>query len=185
MSHLFYTLFGCTGAPPPGLTLDGPSEVRVSELGRVDGPRVVASDGVVLLPGLRDAAHDVDWALSRDGVARLADGQVIAEGPGQVSVSAEWEEARVEWTLKVELHTVVWIVDPPTRLKAGEVRQLAVAAKAGGVEIDPGRVFWTSSEPRVVAVDPFGIATANEPGTSYLTVQTQVGSAMIEVDVGK
>jgi Bacterial Ig-like domain (group 2) len=173
-------LLACAEATLPELALDGPAEIRVSELGPVVGPEVRTGDGEVVLPGVEGP---VQWSLSRPGVARFEGGVVVAEGPGQVVIGARWEDAQVDWTLRVELKTVVWFVDPPMSLAPGESRKLQVAATAGGVHLDPGRVLWVSSDPQVLSVDPYGIVTANEPGTSYITVRTSVGSAMVELVV--
>lgn len=177
-----YVWFACE-EPVRELHLEGPTEVRVSELGPVDAPRVVTSTGEVLAPAASANAEGPSWTLSRPGVARIDGGQIVAEGPGQVVIGTDWERSHVEWTLRVELHTVVWVVDPPASLAVGERRKLQVAARAGGTDIDAGKVAWSSSEPGVLTVDAFGIATAVEPGTSYLTAQTALGSAMIEVAV--
>lgn len=173
----------CAPEPAPELHLDGPTEIRVSELGPVDAPMVVTRDGTALVPGFASPEGGPIWTFSRPGVARIEGGRIVAEGPGQVVVTTEWEGSRVEWTLRVELHTVVWFVDPPATLTVGELRRLQIAARAGGVDVEPGTVGWSSSAPQVLAVDPFGIASANEVGTSYLTAQTAIGSAMVEVDV--
>jgi hypothetical protein len=165
----------CGEPDPPELRLDGPSEVRVGSLGPVDGPRVILEDG--------RSPDGLIWTLSRDGVARIVGGEVIAEGPGDVEVAAEWEGERVVWTLHVELATELAFVDPPSSLPVGASRQVAVAARAGETEIDAGRVVWKSSNTEVLGVDPSGRVSGMSAGVAYLTAQARGASAMVEVEV--
>ena len=100
-------LIACHASSTQALRLDGPDRVTVDRLGPVSGPRIVAGDG--------ELPSGLIWTLSREGVARLDGNQVIAEGPGEVAVIAEWEGAKVQWTLVVELETQLSFVSPPPR----------------------------------------------------------------------
>src|SRR5688572_3827333 len=135
---------GACGTSSPALELEGPAEVRVNRLGPVHGPKVVLDDGSI--------PTGVIWSVSKEGVARLSGDQVIAEGAGEVDIIAEWEGARVEWTLIVEPATLLSLVDPPPRLKVGERRAMVVRATAGERHVDPGPIEWEVSHPEVLRV---------------------------------
>ncbi|MEQ1567014.1 MAG: hypothetical protein ABMA64_15350 [Myxococcota bacterium] len=161
--------------PPEQLVLTGPTEVRVSELGPVAGPTVRLTSG-------RDP-DGLIWTLSRPGVARLDEGRVVALGPGEVEVAAEWEGMRVTWRLAVELDTRLAFVAPPETLGVGERHPLSVVAAVGDQQLDPGAVDWSSSNPSVLSVDLAGVATGVGAGTAYVTASTRAGSAMVEIAV--
>ena len=167
-------LIACDPRREPERRLDGPSEVRVDHLGPVPAPRVVLGDGT--------DPEGLIWSFSRTGVASIADGAVVAEGPGTVSVVAEWEGERVSWDLVVELRTELSFVDAPANLAAGEAIDLRVAASRGGEPVDPQAVEWTSSDDQVIAVVA-GHARAIAPGTAFVTARTGGASAMVEITV--
>jgi hypothetical protein len=165
----------CGSSPVPQLRLDGPAEVQVEALGPVDGPRVVLENGHV--------PDGLIWTLSRDGVARIVGGRVVAEGPGEVQVAAEWEGERVVWTLRVELATMLAFVDPPSVVAVGSTVTLPVAAKVGDVDVDPGQIVWTSSNPSVLQVDASGTVVGVSAGMAYVTARARGASAMAEIEV--
>src|SRR5687767_4058527 len=105
MSYGVVTLVARGSYQPPELVLDGPEHLRVERLGPVDGPTVRLEDGTEPV--------GVIWTLSREGVAHVEGDRLVAEGPGEVQVVAEWEDQRVEWTLLVELGTRLGFVHPP------------------------------------------------------------------------
>lgn len=165
----------CGSPEVPELVLEGPTEVRVEALGPVDGPRVILENG--------HAPDGLIWTFSRDGVARIVDGQVVAEGPGEVQVAAEWEGDRVTWTLRVELATVLAFVDPPSSLPVGTPLKVLVAAKVGDLEVEPGQISWTTSDPKVLEVDGSGTVVGVSSGVAYLTARARGASAMAEIEV--
>ena len=165
----------CSWHETPELLLDGPSEVRVEVLGPVDGPRVVLEDG--------REPDGLIWTLSRDGVARIVGGRVVAEGPGAVEVAAEWEGERVAWVLHVELATMLAFVDPPSSLPVGASRTVEVAARVGQTRVEPGPITWSTSNPEVVEVDATGTVVGVGAGVAYLTARARGASAMVEVEV--
>lgn len=175
MSIRLLVLFACFATGTRTLTLEGPSDVSVDRLGPVPAPRVVAEDGSV--------PEGLIWNLSREGVARIEGGQVIAEGPGEVEVSVEWEGSRVAWMLRVELETVLSFVSPPPSVGVGEAVQLSVHGTLGGEPIELGSVSWTSSDDRVLQVSRDGEAIGVAPGVAYVTARSGGGSAMVEVEV--
>src|SRR5688572_13921537 len=123
MPYGVVTLVACGAYEPPALVLDGPEHLRVDRLGPVEGPRVELEDGT--------EPEGVIWTLSREGVAHVEGDRLVAEGPGEVQVVAEWEDQRVEWTLLVELGTMLAFVQPPSRLKVGQEVPLQVEARVG------------------------------------------------------
>jgi hypothetical protein len=120
------------------------------------------------------------WSFSRPGVATFERGAVLAEGPGEVDVVAEWEGERVAWHLVVELGTELSFVDVPATLSVGETTTLALAS--GERPVAPDDVTWTSSDPKVLQVSG-GQLQAVAPGTAFVTASTGGSSAMAEVAV--
>jgi hypothetical protein len=170
-------LVACVSEPEPALRLEGPSEVRVHRLGPVQGPQVVTEAG--------EPPDGMIVTLSRDGVARVVGDRLVAVGPGEVVVAAEWEGSRVEWVLEVDLdtRTVLSFVSPPSTLRVGAPVTLQVAASAGGEPVEARQVEWTSSDERVVQIDDQGRAIGVAPGVAYLTARAGGSSAMVEVEV--
>ena len=172
---LVLTLAACSGEEePPLLVLDGPARVRVDRLGAVMGPDVRLDDGSV--------PRGLIWSLSPHGVARFDGQTVVAEGPGEVRVIAEWEEQQVEWTLVVELATMLAFVDVPATLPVGGEVELQLEARMGEETIDPGPVDWSSSDPAVVRVTN-GRAYGVAPGMAYITAHARGAQAMAELEV--
>jgi hypothetical protein len=165
----------CSSEEPAVLILDGPEQVRVDHLGPVEAPRVMLEDGA--------EPRGVIWTAAPEGVARLEGGQVVAIGPGEARVVAEWEEQTVEWTLVVELARVLAFHEPPSRVAVGEQVQLKVAAHVGEAEVGPGDVRWTSSAPALLSVAPDGRAVGITPGTAWVTARASGAKAMVQIDV--
>jgi hypothetical protein len=175
MSWGWLWLAGACSSSSPTLVLDGPPVVKVDRLGPVQGPKVVLEDGT--------HPTGVIWSLSREGVAHLQGDQVVAYGPGEVDVVAEWEGARVEWTLVVELATMLTLVDPPSTLKVGESRPVAIQARAGERQLAPAAVEWTVSDPAVLRVDGQGTLVGVGPGVGYVTARVGGAFAMAQIEV--
>lgn len=171
------TLVACGSHEPPDLVLEGPDHLRVDRLGPVDGPRVLLDDG--------SEPDGVIWSLSRDGVAHVDGDRVVAEGPGEVQVVAEWEEQRVEWTLRVELATRLAFVHPPSTVRVGEEVTLLVDARTPNHPVAVGPIEWTSSNTEILTVNagPPPYAYGLSVGTAYVTASVPGASAMIELEV--
>ncbi|MCB9687568.1 MAG: hypothetical protein H6738_16605 [Alphaproteobacteria bacterium] len=168
-------LIACETRREPELLLDGPSEVRVDHLGPVvPAPRVVLGDGEV--------PEGLIWSFSRPGVASIQHGTLLAEGPGEVEVVAEWEGERVAWDLVVELRTELSFVEAPATVAVGDAVDLHLAATEGGVPVDTTAADWTTSDEAVLLVEG-GHLHAIAPGTAYVTASARGASAMIEVTV--
>ncbi|HHO53708.1 MAG TPA: hypothetical protein ENK18_23255 [Deltaproteobacteria bacterium] len=159
----------------PELVLDGPARVRVDRLGPIEGPRILLDNG--------SEPHGVIWSLSEDGVARLDGAQLVAVGSGEVQVVGEWEDQRIEWTLVVELATLLSFVDAPARIPMGSAVDLIVEAHRGDEPIPVGAVQWITSDPRVLRVLSSGRAEGRTPGTVYVTARARGAQAMVEIEV--
>jgi hypothetical protein len=168
-------LAACSGEDEdPVLVLEGPDRVRVDRLGVVLGPDVRLDDGSV--------PHGLIWSLSPAGVARVDGQQLVAEGPGEVRVVAEWEEQQVEWTLVVELATMLAFVDLPATVPMGREVELKLAAHMGDRPIEPGPVDWSTSDPAVLVIVD-GRARGVSPGMAYITATARGAQAMAELEV--
>lgn len=170
-------LLGCGTTAQPQLRLDGPDRVYVNHLGAVEGgPVVLLEDG--------SPPDGLILTLSRSGVARIEGDRVVALAPGEVGVIAEWEGAQVEWTLVVELETMLAFVSPPSKLRVGESVPLSVAATVGPDSVDAGPVSYASSDPDVVQIDAAsGRAIGRGKGVAYVTARARGASAMVELEV--
>jgi hypothetical protein len=175
MSWGWFWLAGACSPSSPALVLDGPPVVKVDRLGPVQGPKVALEDGT--------HPTGVIWSLSREGVAHLQGDQVVAYGPGEVDVIAEWEGARVEWTLMVELATMLTLVDPPSTLKVGESHPVAVQVSAGERQLEAAGIEWTVSDPAVLRVDGQGTLVGLQPGMAYVTARAGGAFAMAQIQV--
>ena len=88
------------------------------------------------------------WTLSRDGVARIDGDEVVAEGPGEVQVVAEWEGERVAWTLRVELGDVARVRGPAVVAPGRASRcRWSSTAKVGDATVDIRRRRLGDVEP--------------------------------------
>lgn len=170
----FRLILACDGSSPT-LVLSGPAEVHIHHTGPVDAPKVMLEDG--------SAPVGVIWSLSREGVARIEGDRVVAEGPGEVDVVAEWEGMQVRWKLVVELATSVSFVSPPSTIRVGQSRSVAIKATAGERVIEPGPIEWTASDPSIFRVDGQGTLTALSPGVGYLTARAAGAFAMVQIEV--
>ncbi len=158
----------------PQLELRGPALIRVDRLGPVDRPRVMLHNG--------SEPHGVIWSVSRTGVAEFDGSDVVAVGAGEVRIMGEWEDQRVEWTLVVELATLLSFIDAPAFIRVGQAVDLEVEARRGTEIIDPGAVTWATSDRSVLSVEG-GRATGISPGTAYVTARARGAQAMVEMDV--
>lgn len=170
-------LLGCQGTPPPELLLEGPSRIRVENLGPVEGPVAVLSDGT--------KPDGVKWAAEPESVLRVGDGEFEAVGPGEAKVTAEWNGQTTHWTLIVEPAVMISFVDPPARLGVGETLPLRVRGRIGNTVVVPGEIRWSSSAPGVASVDPAGQLVGIAPGIAYITANGGRGEAMLEIEVSE
>ena len=155
--------------------LDGETRVHVERLGAVPMPRVRLNDGTV--------PRGVLYRFSKPGVAVHNGREMMALGPGEVEVTAEWEGQSVAWTLEVELVTVLKFLNPPARLRVGESVALTVLAQRGDETrpVDDG-VRWTCSNPAALQIEA-GQARAIAPGMAYVTAHALGAKAMVELEV--
>jgi hypothetical protein len=170
------SLLACTSSPPAEeLGLDGPARVRVESLGPVDGPDAVLADG--------KKAEGVTWTAKPESVAKIEGGEVHAVGPGEATVTGEWQGQKVEWTLVVEPTITLVFVDAPARVNVGETVPLKIDGRLGEEKVAPGSVTWSSSDAAVADVSATGEVTGYAPGIAYVTATAGNSEAMLEIEV--
>jgi hypothetical protein len=162
-------LVACTGENPgePAVTLEGPPEVRVDELGPVPSPRVLRGDGT--------EAGQVAWTVHDPAIATVRDGSVIATGAGSTQVTGVVGEDRVVYTLHVEPAVVLRFADPPAEARVGETTDLPLEGAVEGVE-------WVSSDPAIATVAG-GRLTGVAPGLVYVTARKGASEALLQLEV--
>ena len=126
-----------------------------------------AADGTVL------ADRRVDWRSSAPDVVRIKrDGKLQAMGAGQATIEIQSEETVVSLVIEVRpvpVHSVK-VVSPPASLVKGESwNGSAVALDADGGRLEGREVRWTSTNPKVAAVDSDGSLQAVGAGRSTIT----------------
>jgi hypothetical protein len=116
------------------------------------------------------APEGVIWTVSHPEVVDVQHDRVVVVGPGEASVTAEWEGARVGFHVVVALDTRLGFAGAPASLRVGEARALVLTARLGDQDVDPGPVGWESSDVDVVRVEA-GTVTAMLPGTAWVTAR--------------
>lgn len=174
LSTALLTLVACGADRDPELVLAGPAEVRASALGPVDAVPVLLDDGT--------EPDGVIWTVSHPEVADVQGNRVVAVGPGETEVGAEWEGSRITFRVIVALDTQLGFVDAPETLHLGERRPLVVVARVGDDVVDAGPVSWTSSASEIVELED-GTAVGRRPGTAWVTARARGASAMLELEV--
>lgn len=168
-------LGGCTFGDSRQLVLDGPPAVVTDAYGPVSGPKVLLSDG--------STPEGVTWTVSPDGVATLDGGQVTAVGPGEATITADWNGQQAQWTLKVEPAVQLSLVSPPATLAVGSSATVGLEARVGEQRVPADGVSWSSSDPAVLDVASGGALTGKAPGTAYVIVRHGPSEAMAEITV--
>lgn len=167
---------GTVAAPTdPTLSIEGASTIRVDHLGVVEGPRAVLSDG--------SEARDVDWSVSPDRVAVVAEGGVEAVAPGTAEVVGRWHGQEVRWTLEVSPPVALRFVDPPATVPLEREVQLQVEGWLEETQVEAGVLEWSTSDEGVLGVVD-GRAVGRSVGTAYVTARAGSGSrATVQLQV--
>lgn len=165
-------LTACAGVNPgPGdLTLDGPAEVHVRQLGPVEeAPELRAPDGTVITPQY--------IAAIPESVARISDGMVHAVGAGTATIILVEDQQELTWTLVVQPQPTVSFVEPPAQLRVGERHPLTVKTSSGDTDIT-----WSSHDDSIAAVDERGQLVTHTSGRVWITAKDASGAeAMVEI----
>ncbi len=167
-------LQACVGAAVQGeLMLEGPVQVQVENLGKVEGPLAVVD-------GVPDAK--IQWSAEPESVAHWKAGELHAIGPGEATVRASWNEQTVEWKLVVEPAIMLSIDNPPASIGIGESADLTIAVRGGNPK-DAGAVSWATSDPALATVSQAGKLTGVAEGVVYISVKAGKAEAMAEIKV--
>ena len=149
---------------PEAVSLDGPTEVHVRQLGPVaEAPHLRSGDGSVLEPEHISA--------SPESVARIQDGVVHAVGAGTAIVEVTDGGQALTWTLVVEPQPVLLLIDPPARLRVGDRHALVVHTSAGD-----GHITWATHDESIATVTALGHVVAHSGGTVWVTAKHASGA---------
>jgi hypothetical protein len=159
----------------PTLTLNGPTEVRVTALGPVDGPHAALSTG--------EPAAGVSWATDAPAVAAIDGEQVTAVGPGQATVTGTWEGQSVAWSLIVAPPMSLAWMRPPASVAVGQRVQLEVTGQLGDATAPVSDVAWRTSDAAIATVDAAGAVQGVSAGVVYVTATHGTSEAMLELEV--
>lgn len=161
-----------------------PSEptLRVGETVQLTA-RVLADDGTVY-------NRDVAWSSADPDVATVdATGVVTAGRAGSATIRARVDGVTGTAVVHVDPPPIVSLDVRPSSLELapGETASLsAVGITAGGAEVSPGAVSWSSGNDAVASVSGTGGATvtAVAQGTTQITATAQGVSGSATVEVG-
>jgi len=167
-----------------------PVSVSVSAVSRDlrPGETVVLSVVVVDDAGKPVAVpRTITWTTSDAAIAKVAEGNVLAVGPGTATVTASAGALKGTSTVTVKIPEFAKLGLTPAKtqtLKRGDNLGLRVSAldkkgqKVGGVPVK-----WKSSDPRVATVSADGVVHAAKKGSAKITASASGKSATVQVTV--
>lgn len=131
-------------------------------------------------------ARPVVWSSSDPAVASVADGKVVAVGPGAATVTAAVGTLRAtaQVTVRVPDFARLAVTPAKTQLKVKDALTLKAAAfdkagrKVGGIP-----VTWKSSSPQIVSVGPDGQIRALKKGQAKITATAGKKTATATITV--
>jgi serine/threonine-protein kinase len=189
--------FQVTPSEPVAAILRGaPASVTIKRSPR--GP-LLPGASTRLLAEVRDLAGravsgaSVSWSSTDPGVARVdsATGWVHAVRPGRARVVVASGEWRASVPIVVRPPTVEYpagasvSISPHGSLRVGDTVTLAATVLDGkGISLADAEVVWSSSEPRLAAVDArTGQVRGHAPGTATITATSGQTAASSQVTV--
>ena len=156
---------------------------------------IEAGDTMTVTPEVYDAyferiAHPaVTWSASPTRLATIdEDGLIHAIAPGFANIRFAIDSLVEGFTLFVEEPAAsVEITGAPATLAVSDTAVLeAVGRDAGGRILSFRRFYWTSSDPGVATVSPYGdtaVLTSVAPGGTSITARNAVTSASVPIEV--
>jgi hypothetical protein len=156
---------------------------------------IEAGDTMTVTPEVYDAyfqliAHPaVTWSANPTRFATIdEDGLIHAIAPGFANIEFAIDSLVEGFTLFVEEPAAsVEITGAPATLAVSHTAVLeAVGRDAGGEILSSRRFYWTSSDPGVATVSPYGdtaVLTSVAPGVTTITARNAVTSASVTIEV--
>jgi hypothetical protein len=156
---------------------------------------IEAGDTMTVTPEVYDAYHEriaqpaVTWSASPTRYATIdEDGLIHAIAPGFPNIRFAIDTLVEGFTLFVEEPAAsVEITGAPATLSVADTAVLeAVGRDAEGGILSFRRFYWTSSDPDVATVSPYGDTTVLRsvaPGTATVTARNAVTSASVTIEV--
>ncbi|MEZ4588270.1 MAG: Ig-like domain-containing protein [Gemmatimonadales bacterium] len=127
------------------------------------------------------------WQTSAPGVASVsATGLVTALGDGTAEITATAGSVSAQASVSVDRVLAALELAPTTLtlLSLGQTAQLTATGRdAGGAQMPPGALTWTSGNPAVASVSGSGLVTAVGDGTTQITLSSGAVSAQASVTV--
>jgi len=176
------------GATPAVVSIPNSISVSLPSRDLRPGETVVLSVVVVDDTGKPvTVPRTIAWSTSDPAVAAVADGKVMAVGPGTATISAAAGALKGTSSVAVKVPDFAKLGITPAKtqtLKRGDNLGLKVSAldkkgqKVGGVP-----VAWKSSDPRIATVSADGGVHAVKKGSAKITASASGKSATVQVTV--
>ena len=176
------------GATPAVVSIPNSISVSLPSRDLRPGETVVLSVVVVDDTGKPvTVPRTIAWSTSDPAVAAMADGKVMAVGPGTATISAAAGALKGTSSVAVKVPDFAKLGITPAKtqtLKRGDNLGLKVSAldkkgqKVGGVP-----VAWKSSDPRIATVSADGGVHAVKKGSAKITASASGKSATVQVTV--
>jgi len=176
------------GAAPAVVSIPNSISVSLPSRDLRPGETVVLSVVVVDDTGKPvTVPRTIAWSTSDPAVATVADGKVLAVGPGTATISAAAGALKGTSSVAVKVPDFAKLGITPAKtqtLKRGDNLGLKVSAldkkgqKVGGVP-----VAWKSSDPRIATVSADGGVHAVKKGSAKITASASGKSATVQVTV--
>jgi len=176
------------GATPAVVSIPNSISVSLPSRDLRPGETVVLSVVVVDDTGKPvTVPRTIAWSTSDPAVATVADGKVLAVGPGTATISAAAGALKGTSSVAVKVPDFAKLGITPAKtqtLKRGDNLGLKVSAldkkgqKVGGVP-----VAWKSSDPRIATVSADGGVHAVKKGSAKITASASGKSATVQVTV--
>ena len=129
----------------------------------------------------------ITWSSSDPGVATVADGKVVATGPGTATITAAAGALKGTSQVTVRVPEFAKLAVSPAKtqtLRKGDRLALKVAAlDKKGAKVAGVPVSWKSSNPQVATVSADGMVHAVKKGSARITASASGKSAAVSVSV--
>ena len=133
------------------------------------------------------APKGLAWTSSDPAIATVADGRVVAAGPGTATVTASFRGLRGTAQVAVKVPEFAKVAVSPAKtqtLKRGDaLRFKALALDKQGKPVPGVTPAWRSSDAAVASVAADGTVRALKPGKATLTATAYGRSAAVQVKV--
>lgn len=166
----FLALVGC-GQVPSEVKFAGEETVTVhtKDPVAVQAATVLDKDGKPV-----EAAKDIKWTVSPEGIAKLEGDKLVPEKSGKAMVKAcATDTVCKEYAFVVALPEKVVVSGAEgVEWKVGATAPLTAKVMSGETEVADQKVEWSSDNATVVSIDEKGVVTAVAVGAAKITAKS-------------